>query len=118
MTVEEIARGLVALCKEGKHREAGETYWAPDVVSREPMGPMPVVEGIAALRAKHDWWEANATVHGGETHGPYLHGDQFAVRFTLDVTMKDMGRVNMDEIAIYTVRDGKIVEERFFYAPS
>ena len=116
MTTEELAKRFVALCQEGKHREAGETFWSPDIVSLEPMGPMARAEGLAALRAKHDWWEGSTEVHGGEAHGPYVHGDQFAVRFSLDVTMKDSGhRMEIDEVGLYTVRDGRIVEERFFY---
>ena len=39
------------------------------------------------------------------------------MRYTMDVTIKETGaRQNMDEVGVYTVRDGKIVEERFFYA--
>lgn len=118
MTTEELARRFVALCQEGRHREAGETFWSPDIVSIEPMGPMPRVQGLEALRGKHDWWENSTEQHGGETFGPYVNGDQFAVRFTLDATMKDTGqRMLMDEIGLYTVKDGKITEERFFYAP-
>ena len=45
-----------------------------------------------------------------------LNGDQFAVRFHFDVTVKETGeRRVMDEVGLYTVRNGKIVEERFFY---
>ena len=33
----------------------------------------------------------------------------------MDVTMKGAGRVKMDEIALYEVKDGKIVKEQFFY---
>jgi limonene-1,2-epoxide hydrolase len=33
----------------------------------------------------------------------------------MDVTMKGPGRVQMDEIAVYEVKDGKIVKEQFFY---
>lgn len=43
-------------------------------------------------------------------------GDQFAVRITMDITPKATGeRMTLDEICLYTVRDGKIVEERFYY---
>jgi hypothetical protein len=31
------------------------------------------------------------------------------------VTMKGSGRMKMDEIALYEVKDGKIVKEQFFY---
>ena len=43
-----------------------------------------------------------------------MNGDQFAVRFALDVTPSGGARMTMEEVALYTVRDGKIVEERFF----
>lgn len=33
----------------------------------------------------------------------------------MDVTLKGMGRRQMDEIAVYEVKDGKIVKEQFFY---
>ena len=51
-----------------------------------------------------------------EVEGPYLNGDQFAVRMKMDLTVKESGeRITMDEIGLYTVKDGKIAEERFFY---
>ena len=34
---------------------------------------------------------------------------------TLDVTMKGRGRVNMSEICVYGVRNGKIFHEQFFF---
>jgi hypothetical protein len=33
----------------------------------------------------------------------------------MDITFKGMGRVPMEEIALYKVADGKIVSEQFFY---
>ncbi|MBC7975998.1 MAG: nuclear transport factor 2 family protein, partial [Myxococcales bacterium] len=48
---------------------------------------------------------------------PYPNGDRFAVRFNYDVTHKPSSkRIQMDEVALYTVKDGKIVREEFFYA--
>jgi ketosteroid isomerase-like protein len=45
-----------------------------------------------------------------------VNGNQFVVHFGMDVTTKETGqRVQMNEIGLYTVRDGKIAEERFFY---
>ena len=37
------------------------------------------------------------------------------VRFTMDLTPKDGKRHTMDEVAMYTVKNGKIVDESFFY---
>jgi hypothetical protein len=33
----------------------------------------------------------------------------------MDVTMKGMGRMKMDEVAVYEVKNGKIVKEQFFF---
>jgi len=115
-TVTEIAEDFVELCEEGAFAEAGEKYWAEDVVSIEAMGDAPRMQGKEALRAKSKWWYDNHEVHEVEVEGPYVNGDQFAVVFELDVTPKATGeRMEMEEVALYTVKDGKIVEERYFY---
>jgi hypothetical protein len=117
MTTQEIAEEFAALCKAGKFEEAGERFWADDVVSVEPMaGEMAVLKGKAAVKGKGDWWYANHDIHSAETHGPYVNGEQFALRFSLDVTQKANGqRMQMEEVGLYTLRDGKVAEERFFF---
>jgi len=117
MTIQDIAADLVALCKAGDFDTPGEKYWADDVVSLEAApGDMARIQGKAAVSAKGAWWAANHTVHAAEVTGPYINGDQFAVGFRMDVTPKATGeRITMDEVGLYTVKDGKIVEERFFY---
>lgn len=116
MTLDELATDFVARCASGDLDGAGRAHWAADVVSIEPPGMMPPSHGREAVEAKGAWWNAHHTVHGVKVEGPYVHGDQFVVRFTMDVTNKDTGeRRRMDELGVYTVRDGKIAEERFFY---
>lgn len=112
-----VADGFIALCKAGRLDEAGDRYWGDDVVSLENgEGDMARAEGLAAVKGKGEWWAANHEIHGFETEGPYLNGDQFAVIFRMDITRKQTGeRVKMDEVALYTVKGGKIVEERFYY---
>src|SRR5476649_2056941 len=117
-TTAEIAQDLVALCKAGKFGESGEKYWADDVVSVEPGGPPgmdPVSRGKDAARAKGEWWVNNHETHSVAVEGPYVNGDQFIVRFSMDVTVRDSGqRMKLDETALYTIKNGKIAEERFF----
>jgi hypothetical protein len=36
-------------------------------------------------------------------------------RLIKNVTIKGQGRMQMDEVAVYEVRDGKIMKEQFFY---
>jgi ketosteroid isomerase-like protein len=118
----EVGKKLVELCQQGKFNEAIDQLYSPHVVSIEAFSPPPKparVEGIAAVKGKAEWWENNHQVHKAEVAGPWPHGDRFIVRFTLDVTAKagPMAgkRFTMDEAALYTVKDGKIVHEEFFY---
>ena len=109
----ELARDFVKLLIE--EDDAGiQAYWSDDIVSLEPNeGEMARVEGRDALLAKHAWWNENAEMHSVSVDGPYVFGDQFAVRFTMDVTLF-AERTQSSEIGVYTVKNGKIVEERFF----
>jgi len=111
-----LAKDFTDLLKAGDFETPGHRYWSEDVVSIEPMAEVPPSVGRDAVVAKGVWWYENHEVHGAKVDGPWVHGDQFAVRFTIDVTIKATGqRMAMDEIGVYTVRDGKVVEERFFY---
>lgn len=118
----EIGQQLVALCREGRNLDAVNTLYSPDVVSIEVHGTeqMPArMQGIEAIRRKNQWWLDNHTIHSGNARGPLPHGDRFIVIFNYDVTansgpMAGM-RMQMEEAGLYTVRDGKIVQEEFFY---
>lgn len=112
-----IADDVVALANAGELDAIGEKYWDEDVVSIEAgEGPMAVTDGIEAVRGKSEWWVGAHEVHSVEAHGPWVNGEQFTVRFVMDVTIKESGmRSTMDEIALYTLDSGKIIEERFFY---
>ncbi|HET6251929.1 MAG TPA: nuclear transport factor 2 family protein [Tepidisphaeraceae bacterium] len=123
-TALEVGKELVELCKGGKFLQAVETLYAQNVVSIEAGGgskEMPArMEGLPAVVAKSKWWEANHTVHGFEVKGPWPHGDRFIVYFMMDVTPKagPMAgkRFKMEETGLYTVKDGKVAQEEFFYA--
>ena len=120
MTTQDVANDLVTMWKAGEFKASGEKYWAEDVVSMEPGAPAggdPVSRGKAAARGKGEWWEGAHEVHGVEVEGPFVNGDRFVVRFKMDVTQRESGqRFTMDETALYTIKDGKIAEEAFFYA--
>ena len=119
MTTQDVANDLVTMWKAGDFAGSGEKYWADDVVSIEPFAPDGgdrVARGKAALRGKGEWWSNAHEVHGVEVEGPFVNGDRFVVRFKMDVTQKDSGqRFTMDETALYTIKEGKIAEEAYFY---
>lgn len=119
MTIKEIANKYVSLCKEGRNEECLNTLFAKDAVSVEAGGPPgmdPVTKGIEAIAAKSKWWRENHEIHKADLTGPYPNGNRFAVHFTYDITNKPSGRrMTMDEIALFTVENDKIMREEFFY---
>jgi ketosteroid isomerase-like protein len=119
MTTQEVANKVVKLCSEGKFEAALELY-SPDIVSMEagaPPGQSRESKGIAAVKAKGEWWVANHEVHSTKVEGPLVAGSHFAVTFKMDVTFKPQSRrFQMEEVAVYKVVDGKIVYEEFFYS--
>lgn len=117
MDTREVAEAFTQLCKDKKYEDAEAQFWADDVVSIEAMpGEMSHLQGREAIKQKHAWWEQNFEVHSESVTGPMVNGDQFSVIYEMDVTQKDNGeRSQMKEVALYTVKDGKIIEERFFY---
>jgi hypothetical protein len=114
-----VAQELVALCRVGRNADAIKRFYSPNIVSVESMGneTMPAeMKGIDAINQKNEWWVANNEIHSAEVNGPLLGENQFAVQYTYDTTFKPTGkRVKMTEMALYTVKEGKIVHEHFFY---
>lgn len=115
----EVANKYVSLCRAGRNEEALKSLFADDAVSVEAMA-MPEVpqeaRGIAAIKAKGEWWSNNHEIHSASVWGPWPNGDRFIVGFRFDVTNKPSGkRMQMEEAALFTLRDGKIIREEFFY---
>lgn len=120
MTTQEVADTLVKLCSQGKFDEATKALYSPDIVSMEagaPPGASREAKGLPAVIAKGEWWVANHDIHSVIVEGPLVAGGHFAVMFKMDVTFKPDGRrFTMEEVAVYKVRDGKVVYEEFFYS--
>ena len=119
----QIAKELVAGCREGgsRVRDNLERLYAAEAVSVEASdmgGQGRETHGLDGIKGKHDWWDGAMEEHSTSVTGPFRHGDdRFAVIFDVDATDKKSGkRMQMQEVAVYHVADGKIVREEFFYA--
>src|SRR6516225_8652227 len=96
MNTQELAKTFTDMCAKGEFDAAGKKFWSDDIVSREPMtGEMAVLKGRKAIEGKGQWWYANHEVHNVKVEGPYVHGDQFVVRFKMEVTPKGKQRMNL-----------------------
>jgi ketosteroid isomerase-like protein len=117
MNTQEVANRLVTLCREGKNIDAVNELYADNIVSHEPKGtPMEKTEGKDAVRGKSEYWYSTVEeIHSGEVSDPIVTGNFFSCTMDMDVTYKEHGRMPMSEIAVYEVKDGKIIAEQFFY---
>lgn len=117
MTTREIAERLVALCREGKVEAAQRELYAEDAINIEPYGTSTFPQetrGLPAIIAKaHKFGDLIEQVHALRISDPLVAGDAFACAMYLEATIKGHGRMTMDELCLYEVRDGKIVSERF-----
>lgn len=119
MKAAEVAKKYFELCKANQYEAALELF-SPDAVSVEAM-EMPnfpiEAKGLAAIADKGKRWFESHEVHHVELNGPWPNGNRFIVRFRFDVTDKaSKRRLQLDEAGLFTVENGKIVREEFFYA--
>ena len=118
MKTEEVAKRLVALCREEKWEVAQKELYADDAVSIEPEAT-PAFEketrGLPAIMEKGRKFVAMVEkMHSLSVSEPLVAGNAFACTMQLDMTMKGQGRMNMPELCVYQVKDGKIISEQFF----
>lgn len=116
----EVGQKYVALCKAGKFEACLRELFSQDAVSAEawaPPGIERVARGLPAIVAKGEKWSRDNEIHAFELSGPFPFEQRFAVYFRFEVTHKpSQRRVQMEEVGLFTVEDGKIVREEFFYA--
>ena len=118
MTTQDVANRLSELFRENKWSEAQEELFSEDAISIEPIHAQGLqsVKGLDNIKKKMDEFKAMIEqMHGGYVTGPTVAGNHIAFGIGIDVNFKGMGRQKMDEIAVYEVKDGKIVKEQFFF---
>ena len=122
MNAKEVGKKLVDYVNRGETNKALSELYSKDIVSVEAAGnpEMPAeMRGIDKIQGKNNWWFENNELHAARAVGPFPHNDRFAVNYNFDVTPKTGPmagkRFQMNEVAVYTVKDGKIVREEFFY---
>ena len=119
-TTHKVAHDFTAVLRLQGFAAAGEKHWADDVKSVEPRdlpGGIPaVVLGIAATRTKHRTWLSADRITDLSIDGPFVTGNQFALFIDMMIVGgADPAPGPFSEIALYTVHNGRVTEERYFY---
>jgi hypothetical protein len=123
LATQKVAQRLTDLCSTGKNLQAIQELYADNarhVESIEMPGCPRINEGKATLLQKAEKFGQTTTIHGASCSKPLVNGDQFTCTMTLDCTSNEGPmagqRMNMSETALYTVKNGKITEGKFFYS--
>lgn len=121
-TIAQIANDLVTHCKIdppgdfiAHDTKIWDKHFAESWTSIEGDGKTCV--GRDALIKKYKQWQATTTIHSCKVTGPFIGQSGFSVIFDLDMESKDgsFPRMQMKEIANYTIENGKITKEEFCY---
>ena len=118
MTTAEVAARFDVLAQQEKWFEIHDELFGEDVRSVESASSpyFPYAEGKENVRRKGEDIIRRVTgFFGATTTTPVVAGKHFTVRRDLDITLEGHGRVQISEIMLYEVKDGRIVLEQFFY---
>ena len=125
MDTQQVADRLHELCSAGHFDQAMRELYADDARHVEAM-EMPdspygrVIQGKDELQKMSEHFDKTTEVHGQTVGKPLVNGDQFVCDMSLDATSKEGPmagqRHTMSETCLYTVKDGKITEAKFFYS--
>lgn len=114
-TPAELGKKLVELFNQNKADDWISGVWSKDIESIEGTGQ--IARGAAEILAKWDWWTNNHQVVGASAEGPYVGATGFAAKFNLHVKDKATGAdMHMTEVAVYSVKNGRITREEFMYS--
>ena len=112
---EALAKKIVKATTGDPSKLHFEELYAPDCVSYESRGE-PVV-GLVGLEEKGKVW---GQMQKRSTWTP-LHvataGNTILIEWSAEVELRDGRTVTLREVAIHNTKNGKIVEERYYYDP-
>jgi ketosteroid isomerase-like protein len=118
MTTIDIANRLVEFCRSGNFEAAQSELFADDAISLEPYATPDFekeTKGLEAIKEKAEKWNAMVEeMHGIAVSEPLVATNSFACTMKMDVTMKEHGHMDMTELCVYEVKDGKIISEQFY----
>ncbi|MBC9934941.1 SnoaL-like domain-containing protein [Chitinophaga qingshengii] len=118
LTTQEVAARFHELAQQEKWFDIQQEFFSDDVKSIDPPGSpfMGYAEGKAAVRQKGEEFVSRIeAVHRVYTSAPIVTANHFAVVREKDLTVRPHGRIQINEIMLYEVKDGQIIAEQFFY---
>lgn len=114
MSTKQLNDELNQMILRGEAMEAFERFYADDVVMIENDLRF---EGKAENRRREADFMRAVETHAIQIRASAAGGDVSFCEQVLLVTLEDGRRVRLEEVAVRRWRDGRVVEERFYYKP-
>jgi ketosteroid isomerase-like protein len=91
------------------------TLYTPDCTSAEPMGEP--ARGHAGVEQKNVRWQQMQMSSKWTARNVWTGKNSVCIEWDGEVQLRDGRTVNLREIAVHEIKDGKIQHERFYYNP-
>ncbi|QHV96686.1 SnoaL-like domain-containing protein [Spirosoma endbachense] len=118
LTTQEVVARFDELAQQEKWFDIHDELFADTVRSIEPPNSPYFKNAVGKLAVREkgeNWVKKVQEFHSAYTTHPVLGGNHFAVGRSFDSTVEGFGRVKIEELMVYEVKDGQIVVEQFFY---
>ena len=114
-TIHEIANRLTELVSQQKFVEAYEQLYADDAESTDPLNrEQSLLKDLTKLVEREKDFLSRTEIHKITLSEPLVAGNYFVVGLSMDFTIKDQGKMLIEELCVYKVKDGKIISQQFF----
>lgn len=113
-TIAELEQKLNEAILSGRAMEAFEELYDDNIVMQE--NSEPEYRGKDFNRKREQEFFASVEAwHGGSVLASAVNGDVSFSEWTMDVSLKGVGRISMAQVAVRRWKNGKIVHERFYH---
>ena len=113
MSIKPQVLDLISLVENGQMLEAMTRYYAENIAMQENVAPPTV--GFAENYAREAAFYGSLEALKFNLVSVLVEGDRAAINWVFEYTTADGTPYRMDEIAIQTWRDGRIIHERYIY---
>ena len=118
MTTQEIATKLRTAIEATDLDTIHNELFSEQVESIEPQfPPLPHAKGLDQVKEKAKIFGGNIkALHSKSvTEDVVVTGNFISLGMSFDATLQDGNRMQLSEVILYEVKDGKIISEQFFY---
>ncbi|WP_426668286.1 SnoaL-like domain-containing protein [Mucilaginibacter sp. McL0603] len=115
-TIHEIANRLKEMLSEQKFVEAYQLLFSEDAESIDPLNTsgQPLKGLTTLLEREKDFLSRVTTIHKISLSEPIIAGSYFTLSLKMSFDVKGQGHMDVDELCVYKVKEGKILSQQFF----